>query len=292
MGTSSLKSIIMAQTRLYWLILGLFLALPQSGRCQAVLSSGTISFLELGFNNSNVNNPFWIVRINDQINGDFYSPTFNSGLGRFVFDTSGGARFLVDGPQHLFVRPFPVDWAFIGVEAGELFRATPQNGDPSTQLIMAVATIGVPNGIFVNNQFSVTMSVTGITNPGDFSYYSNNDPPLSATGDLGTVLLSTHDNINSFNRFAGTQSNFNMAFSDPGIYNVDFQFSGDRTPASGGGTVTSEFYRYTFEVAAFAVPEPGTWALLGMSIIGIGVGAWFYRRRHRRLLESVVQVRQ
>lgn len=289
-GTVSMRCLTMKQFALQIALIGTLLACPASVRSQSVLANGNIAFLELGFNNSNVNNPFWVVRINDLINNVFYTPTFNSSLGRFVFDAPGGARFLIDGPQHLFERPLSSSWSFIGVGPGEQFRATPQNGDPASQLVMAVATIGVDNGIFVNNQMSVTMSVTGISNPGEFSYYSNDDPPNDATGNLGTVLLSTLDNLTSFNRFSGTQSNFNMAFSDPGIYQVDFQFSGDRTVGSGGGTITSSFYRYTFEVGLFSVPEPATWGLIGITILGSTVGFWMYRRQQRRIMEGVLLV--
>lgn len=273
----------------FCLVALMVLAWPAMSVGQDILQSGRIDFLDLGFNNSNVNNPFWTVHINDETNGNIYDPTFNSGVGRFVFNTSGGARFLVTGAQHLFVRPLAVNWSFIGVGPGDFFRATPQNGDPGIQLVLGVATIGIPNGLFVNNQINITMSVAGITNPGQFSYYSNDDPPNSATGNLGTVLLSTLDNITTFSRFSGTQNNFNMAFSAPGFYDVDFQFSGTRTPGNGGGTITSPFYyRYTFEVGLFPVPEPSTWALLGLSALLVIIGVWQYRRRRRLALDTLI----
>lgn len=269
------------------LLLALFSSLCL--QAQDVISQGQISFLELGFNNTNVNNPFWIVQINDESTQTTYDASFNSSLGRFVFDSPGGATFLVGGPQHLFTRPVPTSWSFIGVGANELFRATPQNGDPVTRLIMGVASFSVPNGVFVNNEFTITMSVAGITNPGAFSYYSNDDPFNSALGNLGTILLSTDQNITSFTRFAGTQNNFNMAFSDPGIYEVDFRISGIRTEAAGGGEIFSPFYRYTFEIAPFAaVPEPATWALMiGSSVVAAGV-VWQRRRSRLKSLDEVI----
>lgn len=257
-------------------------------QAQDVIAQGQISFLELGFNNTNVNNPFWIVQINDESTQTVYDATFNSSLGRFVFDAPGGATFLVGGPQHLFTRPVPTSWSFVGVGPNQLFRATPQNGDPVTRLIMGVASFSVPNDVLVNNQFTITMSVAGITNPGAFSYYSNDDPFNSALGNLGTILLSTDQNITSFTRFAGTQNNFNMAFSAPGIYDIDFRISGTRTEAAGGGEIISPFYRYTFEIATFAVPEPTTWALMiGSSVVAASV-VWQRRRRRQRALDEVI----
>lgn len=265
-----------------------FLALPGLGKGQDVLTNGQIDFLQIGFNNSNINNPFWTIQIKNESTDTTYDPLFSSSIGRWVFDTAGGARFRVAGPQHLFVRPFPASWSFTGAGPGDLFRATPQNGDPTNQLVLGVATVNVPNGIFVNNTVTITMSVAGITNPGHYSYYSNDDPPNSALGNLGTVLLSTHDNITSFTRFAGTQNNFNMAFSQPGLYDVDFQFSGTRVANQGGGLMTSDFYRYTFDIAPFAVPEPTTWALIGFCVLsGLG-GYWWHRRRRLAMREMVV----
>lgn len=268
----------------------LLLACPTWCWAQTTLSSGLIYFMELSFTNTPV--PAWIVQVNDDLNATLFQPTFDSSLGRFVFDRPGGVRFNIAGPQHLFVRPGDnATWGFIGVGANQLFRATPQNGSAGSQLMMGIASTGL-SGLFVDNKFSITMSVAGISNPGEFSYYINDNTPNSATGSSATPLFSTLLGLNTFVYDGGTQNFYNMAFSAPGLYNVDFQFNGTRTAANGGGTFTSPFYRYTFEVATFAVPEPSTWALLGCGGVGGILTLWYLRRRQRRELDRVLSHHQ
>lgn len=272
----------------YWKCLFLLLCCPMGVWSQTVLTEGQIQFMELTFNNSI---PAWDVKINDETLSTSYTATFVSGLNRFVFDTAGGARFRVDGPQHLFTRPPTPDWNFTGVAGNQLFRATPQNGNPGTQLVMGIATSGISPLIFEMNQFTVTMSTAGITNPGQFAFYGNDNTFGSAVGTLNPspILLSTNDNITSFIYTGGTQNFFNLSFSSPGTYDIDLQFSGQRTAGSGGDTITSPFYRYRFEVAAFAVPEPATWAMLGLCMISGIIVCWQLRRLHRKALDTSIE---
>src|SRR6185369_8318170 len=186
------------------------------------------------------------------------NPVFNSGINRWVFDHPSGARFLVQNP-HLYIRPGGGAWNFIGVGPNQPFRATPQNGNPDDHLILSVSSIDFPSGIFVNDQITVNLVSTAATLPGHFSMYTNDDPFNDATGNLDTVILSTLNNLNTFTRFAGTENNYNLAFSNAGTYQLDFQFSGTLRPQFGGGQVQSDIYRYTFVVAA--IPEPVTVAL-------------------------------
>jgi hypothetical protein len=253
---------------------------------QTVLTEGQIQFIELSFNNVI---PAWDVKINDENTNIIYSATFESPLNRFVFDRTGGARFRVAGPQHLFTRPPTPDWNFTGVAANQLFRATPQNGDTNTQLVMGIASTGVSFSLFEQNQFTVTMSTAGISNPGQFAFYGNDGTFGSAVGftNPAPILLSTNDNITSFIYTGGTQNFFNLSFSTPGIYDIDLQFSGNRTAANGGGTITSEFYRYRFDIAA--IPEPTTWALLGLCAVSGGLVCWNHRRLHRKKLDKPIE---
>jgi hypothetical protein len=266
----------------HWLtvsVLGMLFLLPLQARGQTIFTQGQIDFIELGFDNSVPSDPHWIVNIfNDTTNQEF-APVFNAGLNRWVFANPSGAVFLVTGPQHLWTRPADNAWSFTGVPPNGLFRATPQNGDPGTRLIFGISTLSMPNGIFVNDSFTITLSVAGTGNPGHFSLYSNDDEFNNALGILGPVELSTFNGTLSFIRTSGTQNNYNLAFSDPGTYALDFQFSGVRTDAAGGGTVVSDFYRYSFIIAP--IPEPANWALLLLGGLMMGAGVWFYHRRRR-----------
>ncbi|HQR42251.1 MAG TPA: PEP-CTERM sorting domain-containing protein [Gemmatales bacterium] len=277
-------------TTLKWLVPLVMLVSPLCTYGQTVLDKGQVSFIELSFNNANPSNPFWIVQIFDETNTQLYDPTYSSGLGRFVFDTSGGARFRVAGPQHLYQRPLPTTWDFIGTGPNQPFRATPQNGDAASRLIMGISTFSLPPGLFANDQININMSVAGISNPGAFSLYTNNGAFNDAVGDPNIVnpLFSTDLNLTGITRSTGTGNFFNLGFSAPGIYDVDFQFEAERSIAEGGGIVTSGWYRYRFDVALFAVPEPGTWALLGLSVAVAGIAAWQIRRRKKIAHEQVL----
>ena len=70
----------------------------------------------------------------------------------------------------------------------------------------------------------------------------------------------------------GGHTHVNWAFSAPGTYTVSFEASG--TLVDGNAFVTSGPVGYTFQV----VPEPSTWALLGVSFAGFIL--WQRRRRH------------
>lgn len=266
----------------------LVLFAPPTTWGQAVLSQGQIEFIELGFDNSVPSNPEWIVQIFNESTLQTYDPAFNSGLGRWVFGNPNGAVFRVAGSQHQWIRPVDGVWNFTGANAGALFFATPQNGDPGTRLIMGVSTLGLSSGIFVNDQITITLSLVGITNPGHFSVYNNDDQFNNALGVLGAVRLSTFNDQLFFTRQSGSQNNFNLAFSQPGEYAIDFQFSGTREPSAGGGLVVSDFYRHSFSVVG--IPEPTTWALLGLSAsCALGL-IWHRTRRRNQTLSRELEV--
>lgn len=259
---------------------------PAAVRAQTVLTHDQVSFIDLSLDESSVSGPRIVNDIVDSSSGQTFQPVFVSGIDRWVFDHGNGARFLVQNP-HLAFRPTSGAWNFIGVGPNQPFRATPQNGDPSTRLVLSISSINFPSGFFANDEITVTLSTAGISNPGHFSLYTNDDSFNDPTGQLDTVYLSTLNNLFSFTRPAGTENNFNLAFSAPGTYQLDFHFSGTRPPENGGGTVVSDVYRYRFDVAA--IPEPATWGLLAGATVTAAGGVVWQRRRKRKQLENDVE---
>jgi surface-anchored protein len=282
LGTPFTVIVMMTRCRLLLLLLGLALAVTPA-RAQQVFTHDQISFINLSLDQSTPTNPEFIVNFHNASLDQTIDPVFISGINRWVFAHNSGAVIHLQNP-HLYVRPASGAWNFIGVGPLELFRATPQNGNPATHLILSVSSLEFPVGVFVNNQINITLSLDGITNPGHFSMYTNDDPFNDATGELDTIYLSTLNNFFTFSRFAGTENNFNLAFSAPGTYQLDFQFTGTLVPALGGGSVVSDFYRYTFTVAP--IPEPATWGLIGLTAAVVTAGVVHYRRRKRKLLEA------
>jgi hypothetical protein len=273
---------MMTRPRFLILMLTLALAVPPA-RAQMVFTHDQISFINLELDQSTPTNPQFVVTMYNASQDLTVNPIFVSGLDRWVFAHNSGAVIHLQDP-HLYTRPGSGAWNFIGVGPLQLFRATPQNGDPTNYLVLSVSSLEFPSGVFVNDQINVNLSTAGISNPGHFSLYNNNDPFNDATGELDTVHLSTLNNLLTFPRLAGTENNFNLAFSAPGTYQLDFQFTGTLRPEFGGGSVISDFYRYTFTVAA--IPEPATWTLLGVTAVVATGGVIQYRRRRRKLAEA------
>lgn len=279
-------TVMMTFRRTCLFLLCLLLA-PAAGRAQSVFIHDQISFIDLGLDATNPTNPDITVKIFNGSTNQTFTPIFDSGVGRWVFDHPAGARFLVQNP-HLYLRPGGGAWNFIGVGPNQPFRATPQNGDANNYLVLSISSVEFPSGVFVNDEINVFLSTAGTNNPGHFSLYTNDDSFNDATGDLNTIYLSTLNNLTSFSRLAGTENNFNLAFSAAGTYQLDFQFSGTLRPQFGGGSVVSDVYRYTFVIAA--IPEPATWALMGLTAAATAAGVVAYRRRKRRLANADLPV--
>jgi surface-anchored protein len=106
---------------------------------------------------------------------------------------------------------------------------------------------------------NISLSVTGVNGPGEFSIWS--------VGSFGapTLLVNSTDGLNSSDMLSlipGSHGHFNLGFTAPGVYEVDFVASGTH---AADGVVTSAPATYRFEV----VPEPSTWALMILGGIGL-----------------------
>lgn len=116
---------------------------------------------------------------------------------------------------------------------------------------------------------SITLTLTGWTGPGSLA--------VSQTiANVGTFVWFSSDasktqNSNAWDFGVGGHQHLDWWFSEAGNYSVTFTWTGTyiggESPVAVSGSGTYEFQ---------AVPEPGTWALLGVAML---IGMAVYRRR-------------
>lgn len=163
-----------------------------------------------------------------------------------------------DSPSTQAVRNSGANWAPIGVAAGETYwrlSTTSQSGVP----YLGWATEELDPADWVGD---ITFTLAGLTAPGDISVYYFPD------GDL-TFLWASSDGLgDSFGLEAGVHEHYNVAFSAPGLYEVEITVSG--THVTDGLVSTTE--TFSFQV----VPEPSSAILLAA-----GLGVLAIRRRRK-----------
>ena len=159
-------------------------------------------------------------------------------------------------------RPAGAQWNFLGSASGAPIWFLPQAED-SGKPFFGIASEELTPGDWT----VLSLSLTGMNGPagGHFSLYQ--------TDGFGSpiVQFATSDGItgtDSYNLIIGGHAHYNWAFTEPGIYELEFTVSG--THASDGFKTASA--TYTFGVTQ--VPEPGSSAL-GL----LAAGALLGRRR-------------
>jgi surface-anchored protein len=167
-------------------------------------------------------------------------------------------------------RPAGASFDFLGTGAGEPIWFLPDNSSDS-------ALAGVPFLGFGTEELdpaewsgSIVLTLAGMTGTGvDGGGY------FSLFESVSSVFIQTFDGISAadaINLTAGNHVHYNLAFTQPGIYNLQFEITGDHV-ADGLQSTTAT---YTFNV----IPEPTS-----LMLIGLGASALLLRRRrHRRVL--------
>jgi surface-anchored protein len=196
----------------------------------------------------------WNLHIHDETHDVEYSPP--SGPDGAILQVNVGALTTVSA-NPLF--------SFLGT-AGNPIWILPNIQSPDL-LFLGFGAEEIQAGMFVGD--TLNMRLTGVSGPGDFTVFDYD------TFGNPFVLMNTRDGLSAADNFVavpGAHSDVNWAFSQPGIYTVNFEASG--TLADGNLFTSSGPVAFTFQV----VPEPSIWALMAM---GLG-GAWLWARRRAR----------
>ena len=158
--------------------------------------------------------------------------------------------------------PGDARYSFLGVPGSDTY-VLPQV-ESAELLFLGIGAEEIEGGIFRGDQ--ITFTLRGVSGPGPFSLYS-----VDGFGSP-SVFMNSADGVGpgeSVILNAGSHSDFNWAFGAPGDYTLSFEASGTLV---GGGEVFSGPVDYSFSV----VPEPSTWALLGL---GLAALFRFHRKR-------------
>jgi surface-anchored protein len=196
----------------------------------------------------------WNLHIHDETNDREFSPP--SGLDGAILEVGALAQTAVSADPR---------FSFLGA-AGSSIWILPNTQNPNL-LFLGFGAEELETGLFVGD--SVSLRLHSISGPGEFAVFDFDSfgNPLA--------IMNTRDGISAgdvFNANSGAHQDLNFAFSQPGIYTVNFEASG--TLADGNMFTSSGPVAYTFEV----VPEPSTWALMAL---GLGGACLLARRRTR-----------
>jgi len=188
----------------------------------------------------NYEDNMWDLHVHDETNDAEYEPD------EVTLRVNAEAQTTVSAnPQFSFLGP-----------AGSPVWILPNTQNPNL-LFLGIGAEELTTGLFVGD--SVSLRLHSIMGPGEFSVfdYDQFGNPV--------VVMNSRDGFSAADTFmalAGSHSDLNFAFSQPGTYTVNFEASG--TLVNGNMFTASGPVAFTFEV----VPEPSTWALLGLGTLG------------------------
>lgn len=158
------------------------------------------------------------------------------------------------------------EWDFVGVTSGADFWVFPQTSEPALPFIGIGAEELDPLDWTGNLTITLTeISGSGVANGGFFSLYTTEGfgDPIAFMASLGGITAADFATVTP-----GSHEHYNWAFTKTGQYDVTFEIAG--THATDGAKSASATYSFN------VVPEPSTYALLGLGLAAIG---WARRRR-------------
>ncbi|MCB1069466.1 MAG: TIGR03769 domain-containing protein [Verrucomicrobia bacterium] len=146
-------------------------------------------------------------------------------------------------------------WDPIGVAAGVSYWFLPQaNSGAGGAAALGSPFVGIGSEELdpLDWTGNLTLTLTGMTGPGQFSMWTDGLGP--------TFYMSTADGISSADSYSvtpGSHSHVNWGFTAPGTYELTFEASGTHNT---DGSVSGGPTTFSFNV----VPEPGSVALFGL----------------------------
>lgn len=157
----------------------------------------------------------------------------------------------------LSTRDAGSQWDPIGVAAGESFYFLPQSSTEADSLNAPFAGIGTEELAPADWTTDITITLTGMTGPGEFSL---------AKVALGTptFYMASSDGItagDSWSQAADEHEHFNWYFTEEGNYSLTFDFAA--THATDGPQTATATYNFT------VVPEPSSALLAVLGFLGI-----------------------
>ncbi len=163
-------------------------------------------------------------------------------------------------------RPAGAQYDFLGVSAGIPVWTLPEIENVNKPFY-GVGSEELDPLDFSGDLTLQLLSVVSAPSGGDFSLWQDN-------GGSPVVLFATSDGVDGSDSFLlttpGGHEHFNWSFTKPGIYQLEFQVSGNHL-GDGFGSDTQTF---TFQAA----PEPSK-----AVFAGLGLGFVFFRRRRSAL---------
>jgi surface-anchored protein len=161
-----------------------------------------------------------------------------------------------------FVRVASPAWDFIGNSAGATTYYLPETDTPGAPFLGFGSEELIGAG-FTGPTLNWSVSLDAAPAGGHFSLFN----------DLGTpaVAASTFANDLAFETILGGHSHFNMAFTQPGVYDLTFTVGGNHSVAG----LATDTQTFRFDVSP--VPEPSS---IGGALAL--AGGWAFRRRRKR----------
>ena len=154
-------------------------------------------------------------------------------------------------------RPAGAAFDFLGVPAGHAVWIAPQTNQPG-KVFLGIGLEELHVDDWLNGE--VTLELTGVSGPGEFSLYQ--------TDVFGSPTVKLDNIGDSFVLAVGSHSHYFWAFTQPGFYDVTFEFSGT---FSEDGFVNSESVAASGTFGFQVIPTPGAAAagLVAMGVAGM-----------------------